>query len=693
MKRVVLLLAAAVLPLALHCAAQGKEEGFVILHDGESHYGWTPEGSAWSAGRGLLVADGAGAGLLRSNTPFADFVLRFDVRAEKSAASNLYVRAAREGPPKDSGYGIDFAGLASPNWLTVEVEASGGSVTVRAGGRMVDHSTAPVAPAGYFVLEAKKGGRVEMRNIHLRPINAQSLFNGSDLSGWKSTGEPAKQRSGLGRLFGGGKPKEAKWSVARGMIHGADGPGQLESLTQYGDFILQAEVRINSRRSDSRRRYAILLRGDPGQLGSGYEVNVQPGATGALMGLTTARKNLGALNQFTSLTVAAHGRHFQVWADGIAVSDFNDARPEGTNPKKDARSTPGVLAFFTPEDEADIDIRNVKVVQLPKTFGASPKKAEITALPQAPILPQMPAMPAPQAPPGPDAGAAALQQQLQQQRLAQMKQEQKTQQEAQLLQQALRTADPAQQVAIFDQILAINPNNQVAFNGRKEAMSKLDEQQRKAAEQAEQSSKQAQTEQEKQMTLAQSIQGAEAAFLAGNLTAAEQALNAAERIAPDNPQVQALRSRLNYANQRRSSILALGAAGLGTGCIAVLAWLFAARRRRDPYVEVVAGLDKGKRFNIDKEVVMIGAIPEDGGTKNDIVLRDAERMISRFHAQLHFKEGKLYLIDSNSYNGTFVDKKRLEPGKPVPLKGGSRVSFAGTCTVKIGFESRKKTKK
>jgi len=691
MKRVIAIPVAVLLFGWLPAQSPPPEEGWIVLHDGESHFGWTASGSGWTASKGVLVAEG-GAGQLRSNTPFGDFLLHFEIRAEKSAGGALYVRAAREGNPKETGHAVEFSTFASNTWVPVDVEASGAGVSVRAAGRMVDHSSSPVAPAGYFILEARGGGRVEIRNMRLRLLKPDSLFNGNDLSGWKSTGEPAKQKGGLGRLFGGGKPKEAKWTVVRGMIHGADGPGQLESLLQFGDFIFQADVRINLKRSGERRRYAILFRGDPGQLGSGYEVNVQPGATGALMGLTTARKNIGAANQFVTVTIAAHGRHVQVWADGIPVTDFNDARPEGANPKKDARSTPGVIAFYTPEDDADIDIRNVRVVQLPKTFGLGPKKTEITAMPQAPAAPSLPSMPVPQAPAGPDAGAAALQQQLQQQQLAQMKQEQKTQQEAQLLQQALRTTDPAQQIAIFDQILALNPNNQVAFNGRKEAVAKLEEQQRRAAEQAAASSQQQQAEQEKQMTLAQSIQAAEAAFLAGNLLAAEKALNAAERIAPDNPQVQALRSRLNYANQRRSSILAIGAAGVGTGCIALLAWIFAARRRRDPYIEVVAGLDKGKRFNIDKEIVMVGAIPEDGGTKNDIVLRDAERMISRFHAQFHYKDGKLYVVDTNSYNGTFVDKKRLEPGKPVLLKGGARVTFAGTCTVKVGFERRKKKK-
>lgn len=690
MKRVIAIPVAVLLLGWLGAQAPPPEEGWIVLHDGESHFGWTLSGSAWSAARGVLVAEG-GQGQLRSNTPFADFLLHFEIRAEKGAAGALYVRAARDGNPKETGYGIDFSSLASSSWVPVDVEASGGGVGVRVSGRMIDHSTAPVAPAGFFILEARGGGRVEIRNMRLRLLKPDLLFNGNDLSGWKSTGEPAKQKSGLGRLFGGGKPKEAKWTVARGMIHGSDGPGQLESLLQFGDFLFQADIRINSKRAGERRRYGILFRGDPGQLGSGYEVNVQPGATGALMGLTTARKNIGAANQFVTVTIAAHGRHIQVWADGVAVTDFNDARPEGTNPKKDARSTPGVIAFYTPEDDADIDIRNVRAVQLPKTFGLGPKKTEITSLPQAPAVPSMPSLPA-AAPGAPDAGAAALQQQLQQQQMAQMKQEQRTQQEAMLLQQALKESDPARQIAIFDQILALNPNNQVAFNGRKEAMAKLEEQQRREAEKAAASTEQERAQQEKQMTLAQSIQAAEAAFLAGNLLAAEKALNAAERIAPDNPQVQALRSRLNYANQRRSSILAIGAAGAGTGCVALLAWIFAMRRRRDPYVEVVAGLDKGKRFNIDKEVVLVGAIPEDGGAKNDIVLRDAERMISRFHAQFHFRNGKLYIMDTNSYNGTFVDKKRIEPGKPVPLKGGSRVTFAGTCTVKVGFERRKKKK-
>jgi len=715
MKRVILLLAASALSFAAYFAVQESEEGFIILHDGDSLTGWSPEGNAWVAGKGLLATEGNSTGLLRSNTPFADFLLRFEVKADKSASAGLYLRASREGAPRESGNAIQLGGgendwpfgsiaghakaanggLAPGNWIQVEVEANGNNITVRSGGRTISQAGGLPGQAGFLVLDARRGGRVELRNIRLKPLNPQSLFNGSDLSGWKSTGEAPKQGGMISKMFGKGKAKEAKWTVGQGLIHGVDGPGQLESLAQYGDFVLQADVRINSKKSDSRRRYALMLRGDPGQLGSGYEVNIQPGATGAVMGLTTARKNVGALNRFATLTVAARMRHLQIWVDGVAVADLDDVRPEGVNPRKDARTAPGVVSFYSPEDDADFDIRNIRVYQLPKVFGhAAQKKNEQQAAQLAPQLPPMPQLPAPTAPQaGSDAQARIMQQQMQQQQIAQMKQEQKQQQVAMLLQQALKSSDPSQQLGMYDQILMLDPNNQVAFNARKDAQGKLDEQARKSAQQAEESSKQAAGEQQKQANLAGAIQGAEAAFLAGNLVAAEQSLSAAERIAPDNPQVRGLRSRLDVARQRKDSVLGLGAAGLGTVLLGGIAWIFVAGRRKDPYAEIVDGLDKGKRYNIDKEVTMLGAIPEDGGAKNDIVLRDAERMISRFHAQLHFREGKLYVVDTNSFNGTFVDKKRLEPGKPRQLKGGARVSFAGTCTIKFGFEKRSKGKK
>jgi pSer/pThr/pTyr-binding forkhead associated (FHA) protein len=119
-----------------------------------------------------------------------------------------------------------------------------------------------------------------------------------------------------------------------------------------------------------------------------------------------------------------------------------------------------------------------------------------------------------------------------------------------------------------------------------------------------------------------------------------------------------------------------------------IAALWRARGRRRPYLEVVEGIDKGKRFNLDQEVNHVGAVPQDGAARNEIVLKDIERMISRFHCEIHNRNGKLFVVDCNSSNGTSVDGTRVAVGKPVRLRNGSRVGLGKTCRLRVGYEKR-----
>ena len=710
-----LVIAAILLPATL--SQSEAQEGFVVLHDGESNVGWAGDGPAFSAGGGVLAIDGSG--LLRTLSPFADFILRFEVRASTPQANvGLILRANREGAPKDTGYEIQLGsgdsewpfgsivGHAKANgtlptaaWVAIEVEANGGSLVVRSANRVVASASGFLGAGGLIVIEANRGGKVEIRNARLKPLNPQLLFNGTDLSGWKSTGTAPKQAGGITKMlgFGKGKAKEVKWTVGGGSIHGEDGPGQLESLLPLGDFLLQADVRINSKKGENKKRYLLLLRGDPGALGTGYEVNLQPGLAGGVGPLASSKRSLGAVNQFSTVTVSAYNRHFQVWVDGVLTADADDVRAEGVNPKKEARTTPGAMAFYSPDDDANLDIRNVKVVQLPKVLGHVKRQAA----PAASATPAMtlPAVPvSPQAPPsvaggGKDPQLALLQEQMKQQQADKQKQETQKQQVSGLLQKALKTNDPGAQLALYDQILSVDPDNQIAFNARKEAQGKLDASQAQKSEQ-EQKTAQAQAEvAQKEKDFAGNLDKAQSAFLAGNLVLADQTLSAAEKVFPGNPVAAQIRQRLDAARGRASSIFTLGAAGAGAAVLGALAWLFMARGQKDPFIEITVGLDKGKKFNVDQAVMKLGAIAEDGGQKNDVVLRDAERMVSRFHAEIHNQNGKLYVIDANSSNGTFVDKKRIAAGKPVLLSKGSQVSFGGTCAVKIGFEKRSKEKK
>ena len=123
--------------------------------------------------------------------------------------------------------------------------------------------------------------------------------------------------------------------------------------------------------------------------------------------------------------------------------------------------------------------------------------------------------------------------------------------------------------------------------------------------------------------------------------------------------------------------------------IGLIAFIIIRLRRRDPYVEIVTGQQKGKIIPIDGKLLKIGAVEEDGGDKNDVALPDVERMISRFHCEIHRRGRKLFLIDVGSANGTFLERKQIEPGKPFPLKRGSRIDLAGTCALRVGYERRK----
>jgi pSer/pThr/pTyr-binding forkhead associated (FHA) protein len=69
------------------------------------------------------------------------------------------------------------------------------------------------------------------------------------------------------------------------------------------------------------------------------------------------------------------------------------------------------------------------------------------------------------------------------------------------------------------------------------------------------------------------------------------------------------------------------------------------------------------------------------GREGDIMIIDAK--VSRRHAQITNDGGVIQIEDLGSSNGTKVDGTALSPGQKVTLKGGERVSFAGT---EMGFQ-------
>src|SRR5205085_12348873 len=101
---------------------------------------------------------------------------------------------------------------------------------------------------------------------------------------------------------------------------------------------------------------AIFLRGDPGQLFSGYQAEVENEiSTGGIAGLKGPRKVLGADNEFFTETIAARGRHFEIWVNGYPVTEFDDTRPEGPSTAKAARTAAGSISLQAPDENSNLD--------------------------------------------------------------------------------------------------------------------------------------------------------------------------------------------------------------------------------------------------------------------------------------------------------------------------------------------------
>ncbi|HTR36656.1 MAG TPA: family 16 glycoside hydrolase [Bryobacteraceae bacterium] len=688
-------------------------DGWILLFDGDSLFGWTQDKGKWKVVKGVVSLDGADGGMLRTNAVFSDYILKLDFRTPSSDVDGaVFLRIAKDGVPRDTGYDLRLGdsdskwpggsmatvfkgnGKLAPNeWHTLEAEVNGEDMTLKIDGRKVGEGKNGKSKAGYIALASSKGPGVEFRNIKLKPIGT-ALFNGTDLSGWKEAAAappPPPKKGGLLKKIDPfkGKPKkptESNWSVANGAIHGSSGPGQLESEKTYDDFVLQVAVKVNSKQKEKKEPFtAVLLRTDAGKLGTGYHLRTQGDSnTGGIEGLKTARKQLGADDEFVMETIAVRGRHFDIWVNGYPVTEVDDTRPEGTDLTRDAKTAGGPIGLYAPDVEANLDFKSISVDPLPKTIGGKPG-AVAAAAPPPPPAPAPPPAPTTTAPAAP---APVIVQQV---NPNQAKEDADKKKVSDLETQALTTKDPAQRQQMYAEILKIAPDNQVAAQGYKDAQQQIDQANTQKQKAAEEQQKQSQDEATRAATLASSKQSAENAILQGDLAKAQQQLSIAQKAGPNDPDVLGLKQRVDAAIQSRLRIRYLAIGGTGLLALGAIVLAFLASGKKEPYLEVVEGLDKGKRYKVDQEVIHVGAVAEDGGSKNDIVVHDVERMISRFHCEIHQKNGKLFLIDLNSSNGTYVDKKKAPPGRPVRLKSGSQVALGGSCTLRVGFEKAKKS--
>ncbi len=85
-------------------------------------------------------------------------------------------------------------------------------------------------------------------------------------------------------------------------------------------------------------------------------------------------------------------------------------------------------------------------------------------------------------------------------------------------------------------------------------------------------------------------------------------------------------------------------------------------------LHILQGPDKGKRFDIDRDSIILG--------RRSVELPLTDHAISRRHAELRVHEGHWVIEDFHSSNGTYVNGHRIN--EPTTLKHADRIRIGGT---------------
>lgn len=356
-------------------------DGWILLFDGETTFGWVPRGDAqWVVADGELTSRaGSGAGMLATTTEFADFELQAEFWIDATANSGVFLRAPMTGDiTAANAYEVNIydahtnwptgsindIGRAkgtprtTGRWNTYHLTARGPELVVRLNGAIVLEARDSKHARGVIGLQQYNGqGTVKFRNLRLKPLGLESIFNGKDLTGWREIPD-----------------RRSVYTVTpQGDLNVKNGNGDLQTQTSYGDFIFQLDIISNGKHLNS----GVFFRADPGRFWSGYESQIRNQwegddrakpvdfGTGGIYNRQPARRVVSSDHEWFTKTIVAHGPHLAVWVDGFQVSDFTDTRPPHANARQGYRSAPGVLSLQGHDPTTDLSFRNLRIVELP----------------------------------------------------------------------------------------------------------------------------------------------------------------------------------------------------------------------------------------------------------------------------------------------------------------------------------------
>ncbi len=358
--------------------AKQIEDGWIALFDGQSFYGWKAESVAnWRIADGQIEVDDGSIGLLRTTSQFDDFELLVEFKAAAATNSGIFFRTSPVPQnPADDCIELNIAPDDNPfptgslvgrkkstpqaapdTWHHFRIIAAGKQIQAWLDDKpTIDYSlkTGDVGK-GYIGLQFNSG-HVAFRNIYLRPLETQRLFNGKNLDGWNTE-----------------LAEESKIRVTDAdELHISGGRGQIETDERFGDFVLQLHCKTNAAGLNS----GVFFRCIPGEMMNGYESQIQNQfndsdpthpvdcGTGGIFRRQNARRVNAADKKWFAKTIVAVGPHVSVWVNGYQVTDWTDTRRPDKNPRQGRRLEPGTIIFQGHDPTTDILLRNIQAKEI-----------------------------------------------------------------------------------------------------------------------------------------------------------------------------------------------------------------------------------------------------------------------------------------------------------------------------------------
>lgn len=370
--------------LASALSKEELQEGWIRLFDGQSPFGWFVAGKAnWKFEDEIISVSRGDKSFLCTSFQLADYELKLEFRSDPNTNSGVFLRTGPQ--PDDVAESCLELNIAPPDnpfptasfvarhkvetsslgefdpteWHTYHVRLVGDTVVVKLDGKEVVSLEGQMTdPTGHISLQHNEG-KVEFRNILLRPIVDGTSLKLDD--NWQEDWEKGEKEGATLTVT----PVDSGLQMEGGL-------GKLQSKNSYGDFVLHAEYSLANPDVNS----GIFFRCMPEAMLDGYECQVNhsivdgdplipgDGGAGAIFRRQNARVVVGDGTSHNHITLLANGPQILTWVNGVQVVDFYDDREPNENPRRGLRLEPGPIALQGHDPGTKVIYHKIEVAQL-----------------------------------------------------------------------------------------------------------------------------------------------------------------------------------------------------------------------------------------------------------------------------------------------------------------------------------------